>query len=368
LARGISPLLHPLALPRNGNAFDESGVDSIADMLEARAAMPSCKRFTCIEEMATWFNCASLTTQIRLLRVLLPSVTTLSQCWWKQAFEPSFRVTQALYLTDLEFWFDEGDETIFPWNVFEAVPALERLRFEGLGQDVAHVAALQAISAALRHGVLQNLVEITLENCDLRNGAVRDFLGALEDSGCAKRLKGLRLECSKAEKEDMRALADFLCRDTLPALEELSLHGNPNITDVGVVSLAEALLKATQTSLRVLTLSDVGMGDEGIAALSSLIYRGRMEQMRELRFSENGGITKEGIKALAQAIEAHMLPVLKDIYVMELKGIRAIGRAVIKGCPQLERIVLNPNEVDKKDVLEILLKAGGHKASIHLRD
>lgn len=76
---------------------------------------------------------------------------------------------------------------------------------------------------------------------------------------------------------------------------------------------------------------------------------------------------------MAQAIEAHMLPVLKDIYVMELKGmttigVRAIGHAVIKGCPQLERIVLNQNKVDKKDMLEILLKAGGHKASIHLRD
>ena len=50
---------------------------------------------------------------------------------------------------------------------------------------------------------------------------------------------------------------------------------------------------------------------------------------------------------MAQAIEAHMLPVLKDIYVMELKGmttigVRAIGHAVIKGCPQLERNRLEP--------------------------
>ena len=136
----------------------------------------------------------------------------------------------------------------------------------------------------------------------------------LGDSGCAKRMKRLWLDGCDIVEEDMRALADLICRDTLPALEELSVHGNSDITDAGDVALAEALLKLTQTSLKILTLSNVGMGDEGIAALASLAYRGRKDQLRVLNFAENDGVADEGISALARAVEAHMLPMLEDIY------------------------------------------------------
>lgn len=194
-------------------------------------------------------------------------------------------------------------------------------------------------------------------------------MAALEDSGCAKRLKVLSIDNCNVGEEETRALADLLCRDDLPALEDLSLHGNADITDAGVVALADALLKSTKTSLRSLILSIVGMGDEGIAALSSLIYQGRMEQIRDLSFAENDDITDEGINVLARAVEAHMLPLLEYIYIMELKGmtitgIRAIGHAVIKGCPQLEDFTLEHDEVDKINVLQCLLKAAGHKATV----
>ena len=43
----------------------------------------------------------------------------------------------------------------------------------------------------------------------------------------------------------------------------MAFYNNPNITDMGVVVLADGLLKALQTSLISLELCDVGMGDEG---------------------------------------------------------------------------------------------------------
>jgi len=62
---------------------------------------------------------------------------------------------------------------------------------------------------------------------------------------------------------------------------------NPNISDVGVLALAAALLKPTTTFLRELELRDVGMGNKGIAALASLVDQGRMEYLDLLIMSIN---------------------------------------------------------------------------------
>lgn len=56
----------------------------------------------------------------------------------------------------------------------------------------------------------------------------------------------------------------------------------PGIRDVGVTALADALGKPTQTILTGLDLENVGMGDDGITALSSVVYQGRFEQLEFL--------------------------------------------------------------------------------------
>jgi HEAT repeat protein len=110
-----------------------------------------------------------------------------------------------------------------------------------------------------------------------------------------------------------RILADVLSQGCFPALQFFYLYKNPNLTDVGVVALAEALSKTTQTFLTNLNLSDVGMGDEGIGALACLISQGRMEQLEELSLSSNSGVTRQGIIALAEAIDARGLPKLRAL-------------------------------------------------------
>jgi len=193
-------------------------------------------------------------------------VTKLPQLSWKHAFGPCICETRAPYLTALEIGFeDDNDEPIFPSNVLEAAPALERIAFESRGETMFDSTVLQAVKYALRHDSLQNLVEFDMEKCDLGNGAVRDFTNALKDSECAKWLKMLSIECCDIVEEDARALADLLCQDALPALEDLCVQGNSHITDVGVVALfAECLLKSMQNSLIRLYLSEVAMGDQGI--------------------------------------------------------------------------------------------------------
>jgi hypothetical protein len=50
---------------------------------------------------------------------------------------------------------------------------------------------------------------------------------------------------------------------------------NPYLIDVGVVALAEVLMKSTQTFLTVQGLEYVGMGEEGISAVAEEIRRPR---------------------------------------------------------------------------------------------
>lgn len=143
---------------------------------------------------------------------------------------------------------------------------------------------------------------------------------------------------------EAQALADGLSRDAFPALQILYFHGNPDITDVGVVALAEALSKTTQTFLTDFQLHDVGMGDEGIAALASLISWDRLEQLEHFYLSHNHAVTNRGILALAQAMDARGLPLLEHFRLTGLEGAEAalgistIAHTVIKACPDLQVI------------------------------
>lgn len=126
---------------------------------------------------------------------------------------------------------------------------------------------------------------------------------------------------------------------------------------MGVLALAEALVKSTQTILTGLGLRDVGMGDGGISALATLVSQGRMEHLTWLDISENEDLTQQGIIALARAIDARGLPRLERLAIQELehmtaRGISAITLAVIKGCPQLKHIFMT--DLDSESDLEVL--------------
>jgi hypothetical protein len=82
LAAGTAPEVQELCFDTRLKRVDESGpngedLDSIADMLEARARIPGCKKLQYLGMNYNCFDRASLATQLRLLRLLLPSVKTL---------------------------------------------------------------------------------------------------------------------------------------------------------------------------------------------------------------------------------------------------------------------------------------------------
>lgn len=53
------------------------------------------------------------------------------------------------------------------------------------------------------------------------------------------------------------------------------------------------------------------MGDDGMAALTSLVCQGRLKNLEQLRLSENDDITDRGVIALARAINVRGLPMLE---------------------------------------------------------
>jgi len=330
---GAAPLLQKFH--SDASDCNEDDQDSIADMLETRALIPSCKKFESLEGIGNdhWFDEATLETEIRLLRAMLPFTKVLPALTWESAFEPCFIEAPAPYLTRIEVAL-QGDRGVFSWKVFEAAPALVSILIGCVNQIPNGTTALQS---ALRNGALQKLEEMAMINFE----DVRDFAIALTGSGCAKRL----------------TCFPFIHYD---------------LTDVCVVALAEALLKATQTFWTHLNLSDVGMGDEGIAALAPLVSQGRMQQVTELSLSGNSGLTKQGIITLAEAIDARGLPKLRASHLSGLLpatdeesilGITTFVHAVTKGCPPLKEFTFDPTH---QDVITDMIKAAGWKREVNM--
>jgi hypothetical protein len=142
-----------------------------------------------------------------------------------------------------------------------------------------------------------------------------------------------------------------------------------------VTVLAEALLKSTQTCLRILGPKNVGLGDKGIAALASLDEKGRMKQLKLLIISKNKALTQQGIITLARAIEAHGLPMREEFRLrgldadnVTLLGISAIALAVITRCPNLKRLSLMCSGSDEvyHEMVVGMLQAVGRAGEVAL--
>lgn len=201
-------------------------------------------------------------------------------------------------------------------------------------------AALQAITAALHQGALQNLQDLVFVSCTVGDENFKALMEALEDSGCVpRRLKTLGFTNCGIGMKGVRSFTGLLRQGTFPALNALGFANNPDIEDVGVLALVRALQQCTETFLD-LDLNQVGMGDDGLLELAYLLYRGRFKHLQRLNISYNRAITDRGIIALARAIGACGLPKLEELWVEGLNkltvvGCTAIAHAVRKGCPNL---------------------------------
>lgn len=296
---------------------------------------------------------------------MLPSVNELPKLSWNSELNQCFCEVQAPYLRTFSSRLAELG-LIISCDVSIVAPALVNIKFQSInGLDTA----LQLVTASLHHGALQNLLTIKLRSCNVGGGILSRFVYALEGSVFSRRLIVLSFSSCSVDTEGVWAMANLLSRDALPALKELYLPTNPNITDMGIVALAEALVQPTQTLLTHLNLSFVGLRDEGISTLGSVVIQGRLDQLKELDLSRNYGVTNDGVINLARAIDAHGLPTLEFVDfgqgadVISLLGVSAIAYAVIRGVRSKE-IELQNLDDDKGKEMEMdlgMMRAAGRE-------
>lgn len=228
---------------------------------------------------------------------------------------------------------------------------------------------MQAISAALRHGALQNLEELEMSGCHCMDGEVREFMDALEGYGCTTRLKALSFKGCKVDDDGMRAFADLLSQDGFSALKSLYFTYNWGISDIGAVALANALSNATRTFWTHLSLDCMNIGDEGIVALASLVEQDRFKQLKYINLSVNEAITDRSLILLAEAIGRRGLPMLEtclleglDTSKVTVQAAAAIAPVLINGSPKLKRLYMrltdHENNIYSRVVFAMLRAVG----------
>lgn len=204
-----------------------------------------------------------------------------------------------------------------------------------------------------------------------------NFWKALGDSGIAERMMLLSFYKCEIGAEGARSLAKLLRRDGLPGLQKLYLDDNA-IRDQGVAALTGGLREAPRTMLRDLCLNNIRVGDISMAALASLIDKGRLGQLESLYINEIPDVKDEGITALARAISSRGLPKVSEFMLGPLHeenvaafGFGAFTFAFINNCPRLlvENIIIDwPGQSEhadfRKAMVDSMPRAAGRTAKV----
>lgn len=114
---------------------------------------------------------------------------------------------------------------MFSGNLLEAAPARKKISIDSEIVIPLGGAVVRAVSTALHHGALQNLETFSLYLCTVDVKDFKDFMDALEKSGCAKRLANLAICACGIDVEGVRVLVDLVCRGVFPAIACLDLGG-----------------------------------------------------------------------------------------------------------------------------------------------
>lgn len=160
----------------------------------------------------------------------------------------------------------------------------------------------------------------------------------------------------------MSTLAEMLRQDAFPALQRLCLFGLCYSRTSGMANgdesfglVAKGLLDAPRTRLVELNLYEVGISNEGMTALASLVRAGRLDRLEELHLGQNVKVSDSGICALARAIDdagKDGLPMLSKFDAEGLPrvagvGVGALAHALITNCPRLTSVALGGSHANR---------------------
>ena len=124
----------------------------------------------------------------------------------------------------------------------------------------------------------------------------------------------------------------------LPALEEVVIRDNENITDEGLVGFLSPFLNKSLLSLRKINIGRTNMSDAGVAVLAELMEIHPLEEIS----IDSTMITDEGLRLLGHALQ-NTTCLLKKVYAEQWnkawsdEGVRDLLQG-LEHCPNLVRV------------------------------
>ena len=370
----------------------EEELEAVADMLEIRAQMGTCRGPINLDE--NWWSHGSIALQVRLLGLLLqflvrlpydvelteemanmikmesapslkrfeihrrdwrtapliealPSMCSLLHLWllWG-AFDDAaanrfidlldeYHGKDQILLPNLEALVFSGDFGT-PASERRILEAIERIcAFKNVRQLKWHLAndysgdVFDAFLSALHEGAFPFVEKFGAHAPQYRDGDFAGLLQALQVAPCGKTLKELMLVNSAFKGRELNELAVGISNGCFPSLEILYLS-KLGLDETGneAVVSLAAALVSRRHDLRELHLKNWGMNDAGLEALLGAAEAGRFAHIRRFDVSKNA-ITEAGILLLAQVVAAGHMPELEKLYVIGAGTTKRAAAALI---------------------------------------
>uniref|UniRef100_A0A0G4GIK7 Uncharacterized protein n=1 Tax=Chromera velia CCMP2878 TaxID=1169474 RepID=A0A0G4GIK7_9ALVE len=235
----------------------------------------------------------------------------------------------SLYLEDNPVGDSEGWRELFR-AVGESEKGLPKLQFLGLRKTSAGEEA-HVLATAIQRGKLPALRDLNMEDTGLKEEGVKAFADLLRTDALPAH-QGSRLvlgagpyprlddDDDEAEEEDTQTDFDQLMaaivasEKGLPGLSSLDLSGG--VLRVGGVWLAAGLMLGKLPSLSEIRFSNMQMGDSLLEALGEAVKKGVMDKVTKIKLMKNSDIGSRGVDSFLNAIAESRdgLPKLSELY------------------------------------------------------
>ena len=237
---------------------------------------------------------------------------------------------------------------------------LKEIRFRGgFGRQI-HSEGMIAISKMV--AALPELERLDVSQNHIGDAGFEAFSEAVAPVASISKLKFIDVSQDEDQHGNfgnvgVQALGKTLA--LLPALEEVVIRWNKNITDEGVVGLLSPFLNKSLPSLRKINMCWTNMSDAGVTVLAELMEKHPLEAIS----IDSTMITDKGLRLLGHALE-NATCLLKKVHATQYRsenkawsdeGVRYLLQG-LEHCPNLMRVVVIGPKLSNQTI-QMALKA-----------
>ena len=186
-------------------------------------------------------------------------------------------------------------------------PKLKEIKFGGgFGRQI-HTEGMIAISKMV--AALPGLERLDVSYNHIGDDGFEAFSEAMAPVASKSKLRSIDVEDQNGNLGNLGVQALGRTLALLPALEEVVIRGNKNITDEGLVAFLSPFLNKSLLSLRKIYISRTQVSDAGVAVLEQLM---ELHPLEEISIGSTM-ITDEGLRLLGHALQ-NATCLLKKVY------------------------------------------------------